>query len=505
MDYSPKPRIERTEGVTPAERYLKRLCDRTFLSLWSYPGVYRDQGRIRQGDGKEVCDLLVVFERDVIIFSDKYCRFPRTDDLQLDWSRWFRRAVLESANQVWGAERWIKQNPSRLYLDRSCTVPFPIDLPESAAANFHRIVVAHNGSQRCQEVLGGSGSLMLMPHIMGSAHFDGRHGSLLPFAIGQVDPTKGYVHVLDDTTLDILLRKLDTISDFVSYLTKKERFVTSGRLSAAAGEEELLACYLTKLNSQGEHDFVFPEGFDQLAIDVGLWEDFDKSPERQRQIRADEVSYTWDRLIEKFAYHILGGTSLYNSHSRVADQVIPLQFLARENRTRRRMLSTLLLELLKETPVREMRATRVVKPVFPGDPYYVFLLLSVPPNKPLNEYREVRRLLLAELCRSTKLRFPDALDIVGLATEPGLEGPKTEDVVYLDARYWTPEIHADAQEAREDLGLLNTLKELRTHVQEYPAGTSGRRKGRTRPPSVRNSPCPCGSGRKYKKCCGRGR
>lgn len=64
---SPSSRaVPRADGVTESERYLKTLCDRTFLSLWSYPGVYRDQGRPGKGDGKEVCDLLVVFENHVI-------------------------------------------------------------------------------------------------------------------------------------------------------------------------------------------------------------------------------------------------------------------------------------------------------------------------------------------------------------------------------------------------------------------------------------------------------
>jgi hypothetical protein len=51
--------LVRAEGVTDSERYLGRLCEHSFLSLWSYPGVFRDQGRRdRRGDGKEVCDLL---------------------------------------------------------------------------------------------------------------------------------------------------------------------------------------------------------------------------------------------------------------------------------------------------------------------------------------------------------------------------------------------------------------------------------------------------------------
>ena len=507
MDVNKKPRVQRADGVTNAERYLKRLCDKTFLSLWSYPSIYRDQGRAGKGDGKELCDLLVVFDNDIIIFSDKLCEFLRSGNLELDWCRWFRSTVLESANQVWGAERWIKAHPDLLFLDRACSEPFPLDLPDLATARFHRVVVAHSGSQRCREELGQSGSLMLMPRIVGPMHYDPTKGGVTPFAIGQIDPAKGYVHVFDDTTLDILFGKLDTVWDFVSYLTKKEKFVTSGLLVAAVGEEELLGHYLGELNEQGEHDFVFPKDATAVALDEGIWEAFQNSPERRRQLQADEISYTWDRLIEKFAYHIFGGTSLYNSHPRIADQVVPLRFMAREGRTRRRMLSTVLMEFLEKTPTRQTRATRVVKPSFPGDPYYVFLLLSVPDDKPIEEYREVRRLLLVELCKATKLQFPDALDIVGFATEPGLEGKKTEDVIYLDARQWTPELQAEAEEIREDLKLLKTLTRSEGQFQEYPkpvlAGNApdpGRRK---RTQSLRNSLCPCGSGKKFKRCHGR--
>src|SRR5215208_590824 len=88
----PSKALRRNEGVTSAERYLAWLCERTFLSLWSYPGIFRDQGRRGStGDGKEICDLLVVFEDHVITFSDKDCSFPNSGDLDRDWSRWFRR------------------------------------------------------------------------------------------------------------------------------------------------------------------------------------------------------------------------------------------------------------------------------------------------------------------------------------------------------------------------------------------------------------------------------
>src|SRR5512146_3000057 len=195
--------IPRSDGQTATERSLKRLAERSFLSLWSYAGIYRDQGIASGRDGKEVCDLLVVFHPHILIFSDKECRFPESGDLPLRWRRWFRRAVLESAREVWGAERWISQHPDRLFLDRCCVRPFPFPLPRPDEAIFHRIVVAHDDIRACREFLGGSGSFMLMPDAA-------EGGAAMPFVIGDLDPSQGFVHVLDDTSLDIVLSTLDT-------------------------------------------------------------------------------------------------------------------------------------------------------------------------------------------------------------------------------------------------------------------------------------------------------
>ena len=183
--------IKRADGITESERYLKILCDRTFLSLWSYSGVYRDQVVGKGSEGKEVCDLLVVFENHVIIFSDKDCQFPNSDRLDLDWNRWFRRAIRKSADQAWGAERWIKQSQTRLFLDRSCTIPFPIDIPNLSTAQFHLIVVAHDNSMRCQQELGGSGSLIINTSIKGEDHYVSDKGGL-PFLIGDIDPSRTF-------------------------------------------------------------------------------------------------------------------------------------------------------------------------------------------------------------------------------------------------------------------------------------------------------------------------
>lgn len=501
--------IQRRDGVTAAERYLKRLSDRLFLSLWSYSGVYRDQFDSPTAKiGKEVADLLVVFQNHIIIFSDKDCVYPNGDDKQVNWQRWFRRAVNNAAKQIWGAERWIKAHPQRLFLDPACVQRFPFPLPDPLTATFHRIVVAHGAAEACRNFFGGgSGSLVMCSDIIGSAHTS---EDCIPFTIGQVDPTKGYFHVFDDISLDIVMSTLDTVTDFVSYLMKKERFITSGKALFVAGEEELLAFYLKATNSDGEHDFIVPADTDGLSIEEGMWEEYLSSSERRSQVKADEVSYLWDRLIEQFNTRILDGTQHYTSHPGIESLEQSMRFLAREPRIRRRMLAQNLLNILKTTPTTHRR-TNIVLPSQPGDPHYVFLLLPHLPSVSYEDYRERRRRFLEACCLITKLMYPEALDIMGIATDanPDFTAGRSNDVACFDARNWTEEMQEEARSIQQDTGLLTNITKHATTVWEYPYQSAKTRhtsytlsasqmKGRDR-----NKPCPCGNGKKFKQCCGK--
>ena len=60
----------------------------------------------------------------------------------------------------------------------------------------------------------------------------------------------------------------------------------------------------------------------------------------------------------------------------------------------------------------------------------------------------------------------------------------------------------------EELGRVQKLHERSRFAREHGAwryvGSSGARQVRRERPKVsRNAPCPCGSGQKYKRCCGR--
>ncbi|MEQ9399904.1 MAG: SEC-C metal-binding domain-containing protein [Longimicrobiales bacterium] len=489
----------RPEPLTESERRLHSLGRGTFLSLWSYPGVFKDQGSGggRTG-GKEICDLLVVFERDVLIFSDKTCAFPATGDLDLDWRRWYDRAITKSARQVKGAERWLRDHPDRVFIDRACKYHFPYPLPAQEDARYHRIVVAGGASQRCVEEFHGSGSLMIR---VGE---DASSDPPSPFTLRPLVDGGDVVHVFDDMTMALALQVFDTISDFVAYLVAKEGLIRSGMTVWAAGEEDLVARYVRSLDPSGRHSFGIPPKFDGALIEEGAWLGVLSNPQWAAKRAADRISYLWDEIIEKFTHFATRGESEFANYVDLGDFERGIRFMARESRMKRRLLSEALVGVMKKPKEGLERATRVMFPIETGDPFYVFLALRRPPSIGLEKYRTGRRALLEALVMAVRARWPEATDIVGLATEPINSRERSEDLLYLDGSEWSPELQLEAEDTAANLGLLTKLRLRQGHDKEFPDLPGGAPEPlRNKQMDLgRNDPCPCRSGRKFKKCCG---
>jgi SEC-C motif len=418
-------------------------------------------------------------------------------NVALDWQRWFRKAIQKSAEQAWGAERWIRRNPARIFLDRQCKRPLPIDLPKAENAKFHLVVVAHGISPRIRQEFGGSGSLIIDTTIQGSGI------QTEPFAVGDLDPQSAFVHILDDDSLLTLMNARDTISDFVAYLSKRADLLRSQIKIRATGEEQLLAIYLRNLNARNEHDFIFPtnpgEPPNQIFVLEGHWEDFQNSRERIAQLQRDKISYLWDSLIEKFNIHALKGDQYFVTSGGIKDTEKVLHFMASEPRWKRSHYSRLFGEMLKTTSATQKRL-QVLPPTEPGDPYYFFFLFPLPnlPSVTYDQYREVRRGFLEACCKIIKLNYPDAKDIVGIATESGLNNDsRSEDAIYFDAREWKADMETEAKELQAKLGILQKPTRRNIYITEYPEIPVPGVKIK----NPRNKKCPCGSGKKYKHCC----
>jgi hypothetical protein len=401
--------------------------------------------------------------------------------------------------QIRGAERWILDYPDRLFLDRQCEFPFPFSLPSREEASVHRIVVASGAADRCREALGGAGSLMLR------LEHKGVDDPPPPFTLVHTIREPGFTHVFDEVTLGIVLETLDTISDFVAYLEAKENLARRGSVVMAAGEEEILARYLKHADGKGKRGFGLSDKFDVALIEEGGWKALLTNPQWLAKLEADKVSYAWDALIEKFAHYAATGEAELREGMGIADFERALRFLARESRVKRRSLADAILGIMQQARPGTERASRVVFPAEPGDPFYAFLALHKPEGIGHEKYRVKRREMLYALCLATRSRWPEARDVVGVATEPLSAKSRSEDLLYLDGSVWDSAMEEEAEAARAQFGLFNSLRMKQRHYSEYPVGPPGHREPvrRRELDTGRNDPCPCRSGRKFKRCCGR--
>jgi len=393
----------------------------------------------------------MVFGDDVVIFSDKYVNYSRTIETEIAWARWFRKAVLNSANQIYGAESWILKYPNRVYLDSHCQQPIPISIPLPGRIRVHRVAVALGAYEACRAYFGGVslGSLIVHSGIEAHEHY------ARPFRIGHVNRAKGFVHVFEDFTLNAVLRELDTVSDFVAYLSKREQLLSKKRpVVVAAGDEQLLAIYLTHLNPEREHDFVLPdEGQDAVYLDESFWIGMVQNPQYVAKKHEEAPSYAWDRLIEHFIKHRGAYDETGQRRREPSDLEWGLRLMAAEPRIRRRQLAYALVHLLENTPVGKP-ATRLVYSNDFAEKVYVFIVLPQLESQDCDEYRKHRKVLLLAYCKVAKLVCPGANYVIGIATgNLGMKGI-SEDLVALDVREWTSEMKEEAEWIQKTASLL---------------------------------------------------
>jgi hypothetical protein len=438
-----------TVGFTKSERFLAELCERTFLSLWSHPNLFRARNR-------ELTDLAVIFGQDVVLFSDKSCECK---DGKHGWSRWYRRAILESAHQLHRAAAWINAHPTEIYMDVRCERRFPFTLPANPIV--HLVAVATGA--RDAAIRHGQGD--------GLAFVSDTDGSE-PFVVGDLDRTKDFVHIFDDVSLSVVLSERDTVADFVSYLSKRAAFLR-GRVVGADSELALLAYYLRTMGDAAAHDFAMTkdgEAATHVLVD-GNWAEFLASDVYKRKREADTPSYAWDRMIASIAGHADRGT-LVSGQERGLDGIeADLRVLASENRFSRRWLSTMLLDMRRMSAhePENVRARTVISRLHP-ERGYVFLSVK---RDGLEDYRRSRRTIVAAHTEFAKLRREDFREIVGIGVAPDGDPDDSVDMVTRVFDKWTDEDRVRAEEmlAKTNWSRDTADLETRWRAVEYPQPT----------------------------------
>jgi hypothetical protein len=488
--------ISKSEGVTPTERLLAKLCDQSFLKLWSYPNPFRD-------DGDELCDLIVVFENDVLVFFDRENRRfdDNPQDQHLAWKRWRKATIDKQIASAHGAERYIRMDRS-IYLDAKKAQPFPIPI-DLGKARIHKIVVAHGIREACKNSSPSnvSGSLAISYEPSDSDRFD------QPFFV-EIDRDNP-VHILDTENLEIALNELDTIYDFTSYLNAKLEAIQRHQFLNYCGEEDAIAHYFLNFDDKRKcHMIGTLDEFTNVHIGEGEWVDFANSSSYAMRKEANKTSYFWDNLLQITSKNALNGTVKGNSDPFRGKSA--LHYMAKDPRFMRRGLSDHMLESIENFPDLSDAITRNVSLMdsyYKGTKYAFLQIRVVGLGLGIDEHREFRSGMLEVACAAAKLKFPETERVIGIA----IDAPKfatasnAEDLLLMEFNDWNEDKKAHYTQLNSELRFFATpqMKMVKRTMSEFPKLPKSTTLAAKRVKVGRNDPCICGSDRKSKKCCGR--
>jgi len=452
--------IVKSKGLTPTERLLADLCEKSFLKLWSYPNPVKD-------DRNELCDLLAIFENHIFIFFDRENRQldKSNKDPLVNWNRWKKKVIEDQIRTAHGAERYIKSGRG-IFLDNALEVPFPIDI-DSEKVIIHKIIIAHGAKEACEQFSNNN--------VYGSLAVSYGNNSTqmpLPFPFMIHIDKKYPVHVFDSCNLPIILSELDTFFDFSSYLNAKIEAIKSLDILAYCGEEDLLAHYYLNFDDSKKKHFIgiSQENYNCLMIGEGEWKDFKELEIFKNKKLADEVSYLWDEIIQKTCQNALDGTLLGNANLLKGKSAI--HEMAKEPRFFRRALSDQMIQSIRNFPESSqpfMRNLSFMPSFYPGKGYVFLQLKNEKITNYENEYRPKRQAMLEIACGAAKNKFGHLKTVIGIAIDaPKYSEREAEDFILMDCSHWPDDLREHYEQANMGFGFFKSGTPQKKNVTEFP-------------------------------------
>tara|TARA_R110000868_G_scaffold84809_1_gene238850 strand:+ start:2625 stop:3815 length:1191 start_codon:yes stop_codon:yes gene_type:complete len=372
--------------MTPSEQYVADLCQKSFLPFWNFPNPIGKKN-------KELCDVLVICGNYILIISVKDIRISSHTDKKVQYERWVKKAVEDSAKQIYGAERFLKIANEVYAKNRTNKISLP---PKNERIIF-RIAIAF-----------GSDNAFPLPY--------GEFG-------------QGFVHVFDEVSTSILLSELDTITDFTRYLTDKVQFL-QGKYFSMPKESDFLAFYI-------QTGLDVDEKADAIVSDGGLWESYVASKEYVEWQALLPQSKIWDYMIAQLHdYHISEETSdKFRNEYEEAIRVINL-----ESRINRIELGGIL-----DNAIQRKLSARMLRPLKGAKHCYVFMPLT-----PKNWEGKENELELR--CMVARMENPTIEMVIGIGFGSNGDGQDVYDICSHYIPEMSEEFIKHAKEVQDELG-----------------------------------------------------
>ncbi len=335
--------------MTKSEEWAYKLCSDSFFSLFSFVNPVGKKG-------KELCDVIVICGTDIVLISVKEININLTDNYEVDYNRWNKRAIEDSLKQLNGAERFLKTVSSFKLKDSEEEIELPTE------KKFYKIALA----------IGGRGK----------------------FPIPESIQNNGYVNIMDEISFHSIISELDTITDFIDYLKEKQNNLTGVNFTGN-GEEDLLAFYLS-------NEFNFQDKT-YISFDKGLYESLKKSKYYIEEKKERTESYKWDFIINHFTQNYFNRKG-YNTTT-LNNMMKACEIMAKETRYERIKLVNNLNEVISTN----VRARIYFSPTF-NHIIYVFVSGKFYNDKSRLNELEIRCMLGAFL-------YNKSATVIGIAWE----------------------------------------------------------------------------------------
>lgn len=480
-------KIEKTKPSKDGEKEVAELCEKSFLKLWSYSNPYKQPG-------KELCDNLIIFDKTIIIISEK-TKTPFEYDYSLNkdedltkpigkrridtlWNRWSKE-LKSSEDQLNGAERWIKEHPDRIYLDPKCQQKFPITIPDIENFKIIKISVI-NGLDKVNKLREQS--------CNGELDYELPKDMIL-FQIN----LNNIIHLLDDYTFPIIMKELDTASDFINFFIKKEKLLKSGKTPFGVLDLDLLTIYLSNINfekccfSLGELENRFEEA-NFIIIDnpTDPYIDFIQE-EHYKKLKEDiKLSYLWDSLIDNCSQDALDDILVEKQDINETNKI--LMIMASETRVSRKFLTESYLEIISKYDNKVHHLGRAMQSPSNKKIMYVFLQVAKQSDESYQNYRIHRRKLAELYCLAINANANNIEHVIAIVSEPVKYNKYlSRDFILYPCKELTPDEKNKIFKMQKELNILTVVSKNNSEKANNEVG--------------RNDKCPCGSGLKYKKCC----
>ncbi|CAK2701501.1 Preprotein translocase subunit SecA [Vibrio crassostreae] len=475
--------IEKETSVNESEKLLSELAEGTFFSLWSYPNIYRDEGCAKNNTGKEMCDLFILIGNDVIVFSDKSIEYKGKPDCQITWNRWYKKSIYASITQLHGCFSWLKNHPSRVFLDKECQKPFPFPLDN--IENIYLIAIVDDLDFRNEHI----------GNISYDFTLQNEKNSITPFKIGLDAARKPFTHVLNKSIFQELLSELMTITDFTAYLKAKEKAINGGVIVTADCEDQILAAFLKNRDNTCFTGALRDKG-NPYQFKSNSFTEYKSSSSYYKLHLSHYIAM--DNLLKYLSDAIVTANVGLGKEESLETHEIAVRMLAKEPLLSRKLLAKAFEEKYLEVP-NGARSSRIVPSLYYDDVTYIFVFY--PQNdEDFNEYRNTRLKINSAYALVAKRKMPDLKKIVVISTQTQGEDTSSEDLVYYNyERKLTTEEKLEADRISRKAHILDKVQE--THSGLFKQDNSPDRQTRLKTRYGRNEPCYCGSGKKHKKCC----